>query len=69
MSAGRDLLHTPMSEVLALRPRCAKGHLLGSPLDEARRSIVTDVEHGRWAFFGVDPDGCGGRAASGAHRR
>ena len=67
MSAGHDQLHTSSSEGLAVRPRRSTG-LLGSPLQEARHSILTDVARGQWAFFGADGSG-GGRTGGGAHRR
>jgi len=70
MSVGRDALHRSVSRGRTRPRRCSSiGQVLGSPLEEARRSILADVTLGEWHFFGSEAGGGLRACAGGTHRR
>jgi len=70
MSVGRDALRTSVARGFTrAHRRSSLGPVLGSPLEEARRSIVADVTSGEWHFFGSDASGGRRVCAAGSHRQ
>jgi len=70
MSVGLDAVLSSVSRGRMRPRRCSSlGQALGSPLEEARRSILADATLGEWHFFGSEAGGGLQACVGGTHRR